>query len=188
MRWLQTIRDYASSHDSRVSTANLIALSVVFNQPFYPLYLYLASERTAFPAIVTALSTPFFAAVPAVAKRNAWAGKVLLVLAGAGNTFLCAKAFGQASGVELFLIPCALLCLALFRRNEWRTAAVLLAAMGTSYILLNGRYGEALREFSAEEYRSIFFVNAVSVTSISILIVLLGARLWLQRDQNIAPK
>lgn len=174
MRWLQALRDYASNADARAGAANLLALSVVFNQPFYPLYLYLASERTAFPAIVTALSTPFFAAVPAVARRNPFLGKVLMVVAGAGNTFLCTKAFGQASGVELFLIPCALLCLILFRREEWRAALALLVAMGATYLLLNGRYGAPLREFSTEEYQAVYQVNAISVASISVLIGLLG--------------
>lgn len=90
-------RAYAYHCDPRVAAANVISLLVASNQPFYPLYIFwlVSSDITA--AWFTFLSTPFFVAVPAVARWNDAAGRALLPLTGIGNTMLSAWLFGTAS-------------------------------------------------------------------------------------------
>ena len=119
---------YAAHPDPRAAIANTVALVIVSNQPFYPLYLYWAVSPVVTPSYVTFLSTPFFAAVPAVMRRSAVLGRSLLLVAGIGNTLLCRAAFGPGSGVEVFLFPCLMLALMLFRRME-RPFALGFAAM-----------------------------------------------------------
>jgi len=70
------------------------------------------------PSFLTFLSTPFFAAVPMVMRRSPLGGRCLMLAAGIGNTVLCRHAFGPGSGVEVFLFPCLVLALLLFRRSE----------------------------------------------------------------------
>ena len=75
------LRAYAGHSDPRVAVANTIALVVAANQPFYPLYLYGLLDGAITPVWFTFLSTPFFLAVPAVARRNAAAGRALAGIA-----------------------------------------------------------------------------------------------------------
>ncbi|RYE29444.1 MAG: hypothetical protein EOP23_21445, partial [Hyphomicrobiales bacterium] len=112
------ISAYTAHPDPRAAIANTVALVIVSNQPFYPLYLYWAVSPVVTPSYLTFLSTPLFAAVPVVMRRNPVLGRTLLIVAGIGNTLLCRAAFGAGSGVEVFLFPCLMLALMLFRRSE----------------------------------------------------------------------
>src|SRR5215217_933957 len=91
------VRTYISHPDPRVAAANVIALLVASNQPFYPLYLFWLVSEDITPAWFTFLSTPFFLAVPEVARRSSVAGRALLPLAGIGNSVLSAWLFGVPS-------------------------------------------------------------------------------------------
>lgn len=94
MRFVRHIWDrvaaYAAHDDPMVAACNLVALVVASNQPFYPLYVYWAVSDHVWPTFLTFLSTPFFLAVPAVARRYSKTGRALLPLAGIGNTILSA--------------------------------------------------------------------------------------------------
>lgn len=61
-------RAYAHHPDPRVAAANVISLLVASNQPFYPLYLFWLVSADISAAWFTFLSTPFFLAVPVVAR------------------------------------------------------------------------------------------------------------------------
>jgi len=63
-RWLTR---YAAHDDPRAALGNLVALLIVSNQPFYPLYVYWLVGSAAWVALVSFFSTPFFFAVPALA-------------------------------------------------------------------------------------------------------------------------
>ncbi len=140
MNLVRRLGDYAAHPDPLTAACNRIALLVATNQPFYPLYPWWIVGGDWRVACWTFLSTPFFACVPVVARRNAVAGRVLLPLAGVANGILSTKAFGEPSGVELFFIPCGLIACLAFRREERRVAAVLLGlTMGAG--LLHGHYG-----------------------------------------------
>lgn len=168
------LKAYAAHDDAATAMANLVALVVVSNQPFYPLYILWGVSQVIWPALFTFLSTPFFAAVPALSRRSPLAGRVLLCLAGIGNTALSAKVFGTASGVEMFLIPCALLAVVLFRPKE-RAVSVALLALAVGVYLLRGSYGAPAHAYSAEEYAALVKLNALSVATLTLFVGLLVA-------------
>lgn len=172
-RAVAAIRAYAAHRDPRAAIANTVALVIVSNQPFYPLYLYWAVAPVVTPSYVTFLSTPFFAAVPAVMWRNALFGRSLLLAAGIGNTLLCRAAFGPASGVEVFLFPCLMLALTLFRRAERLFAFSFVALAFAAYLLPAAILGAPTHLYGPDEYAALQRLNFLSAAS---LIVLLG---WL---------
>lgn len=172
---LRRLRAYAEHPDPLVAAGNAVALLVAFNQPFYPLYVaWLVGDAR--PALLTWLSTPLFLAVPAVARRNALAGRALLPLAGVANTVLAAKAFGVASGVEAFLGPCVVLAGLLFRSSERSVAIGLMAVCLVAFIGLHGRYGAPLHLYSADEYAAFVRLNAVSAGGLLAFIGLTFSR------------
>ena len=120
-------RAYAANPDPRVASCNAIALLVASNQPFYPLYVYFSVSRHIAPTLLTFLSTPFFLAIPAISRRSPVFGRALLPLTGLANVVVSAKAFGAASGVAMFIVPCALIAAAFFRPSERVFAFALLA-------------------------------------------------------------
>ncbi len=168
---LGRIAAYAANADPRAAACNMIALVVAWNQPLYPLYVAWLVGGDAWSTCWTFLSTPFFVAVPFVARRNTIAGRMLLPVTGIANTVLSAKAFGTASGVELFLLPCILITLLAFRLREWSacTAVLLFAAFAAC---LHSYYGAPLGRFSAAEQGRFFHLNAWSVA------ILCGFVLW----------
>lgn len=162
----RAIRRYMANDDPLVAAANTIALVVAWNQPFYPLYLYWLVGEDVVVSFYTFLSTPFFLAVPAVARRHPLAGRALLPLAGIANTVLSVKLFGEASGVELFLAPCMMIGAMLFRQSE-RLVMFALVGLGFAvFIGLHGRYGAPLHLYTPEEYGRFLSLNALSVGSL----------------------
>ncbi len=89
---------YTAHPDPRVKIANSVAAIVVGNQPFYPLYLYLIFGTPGLVGAWTWLTMPFFAAVPALARRNADAGRSLMCITGLVNTLLTEKLIGTGLG------------------------------------------------------------------------------------------
>jgi hypothetical protein len=112
---------------------------VVANKPFYPLYIWglagLAAERA---SLWTLLSWPLFAALPLLARRWPVAARAGLPLVGTADSIFATLMYGEASGVEAFLVPCAALAALSFRPDEARlsralTGLVLLAFLGLRY-------------------------------------------------------
>jgi len=164
------VRAYITHPDPLVSAGNLIAIMVASNQPFYPLYLYFAVGPEIDVSFLTFLSTPFFVAVPAMARRNSLLGRALLPVTGIANTILSAKAFGEASGVEMFLVPCVTIAALLFRRSERRVMLALVGLGLASYLCLHGRYGTPLHLFTPDQYARFFGLNALSVMTLSAFV------------------
>lgn len=169
-RVMAAISAYAAYPDPRAAIANTIALVIVSNQPFYPLYLYWAVSPVVTPSYVTFLSTPFFVAVPAVMRRSAVLGRSLLLVAGIGNTLLCRAAFGPGSGVEVFLFPCLMLALMLFRRTERRFALGFAALAFAAYLLPAAILGAPIWLYAPEEYAALQRLNFLSAASLTALI------------------
>lgn len=175
---------YFGHDDPLVATANLVALVVLWNQPFYPLYVYWSVGPDIAPAVYTFLSTPFFLAVPALARVDGVAGRALLPLVGIGNTVLSAKVFGVASGVEIFLLPCVLLGFVLFRPGE-RVVAITIAIVGMlAFTVLHGRYGQPVHLYSADEYAGFLKMNALSAGMLTAFIGLLVMNLIDSRTEG----
>lgn len=172
IRLRSALAAYASHPDPRVESANWIALLVASNQPFYPLYLYWLVEADIDPAWFTFLSTPFFLAVPAVARRSTRAGRALLPLAGIANTMLCAKLFGVQSAVEIFYIPCAVLALLLFRPAERSIALPLAGFCLCAYLMMGEYYGAPLTIYSTADYAALARLNIVSAGMLTAVVAL----------------
>ena len=148
----------------REAIANTVALVIVSNQPFYPLYLYWAvspvisprywkaASPVISPAFLTFLSTPLFALVPSAMRCNSRLGRCLLLCAGIGNTLLCRFAFGNASGVEAFLFPCLMLSALLFRRDERICALGFMALSFAAYLVPVDAVMTPLHLYSPREY------------------------------------
>ena len=176
------LHNYAANPDPLANAAGIVAIVVAANQPFYPLYLHAIVGTAAWPAWLTLLSTPFFVAVPALARRSSLLGRVMLPIAGIANTMLCVKLFGVASGVELFLLPCVLLSAILFRPNERLTMVPALCLSFVAYLALDWNLGPPLKVFSASEYSSIVAVHATSVAALTALVGLLFATIIAERE------
>lgn len=175
---IATIRAYAAHPDPRAAIANTVALVIVSNQPFYPLYLLWAVSPVVTPSYVTFLSTPLFAAVPAVMRRNSVLGRTLLLVAGIGNTLLCRAAFGAGSGVEVFLLPCLTLALMLFHRSERAFAFGFTALSFAAYLLPAVWLGAPIHHYEIDEYAALQRLNFLSAASLTALIAwLFAARL-----------
>jgi hypothetical protein len=172
---------YAAHDDPMVAACNLIALVVAANQPFYPLYVYWAVSDQIWPTFFTFLSTPFFLAVPALARRSPTAGRALLPVAGMANMVLCAEMFGQASGVEIFLIPCALIAATFFRAFERLTAFVLIGMAMLVYLGSGDLYGAPVHRYSASEYNAFVRLNAMSAGTLTVFVGLVASGLLSRR-------
>ncbi|HEV7257253.1 MAG TPA: hypothetical protein VGN82_05675 [Bosea sp. (in: a-proteobacteria)] len=164
------VGSYAAHPDPRAAIANTVALVIVSNQPFYPLYLCWAVSPVIAPSYLTFLSTPFFAAVPAAMRYSPRLGRSLLLVAGIGNTALCRVAFGQGSGVEVFLFPCLVLALLLFRRAERAFTLGFVALSFTAYLLPAASLSAPLHLYEPAEYAALQRLNFLSAASLTVLI------------------
>jgi hypothetical protein len=162
---------YAANPDPRVATCNMIALLVASNQPFYPLYVGFSVSQHIAPTLLTFLSTPFFLAIPAISRRCPVFGRALLPLTGLANVVVSAKAFGVASGVMIFIVPCALIAAAFFRPSERIFALALIGLALAIFLGLNGDSLVPVHAYSQTEYAAFVRLNALSA---SALVALLG--------------
>jgi hypothetical protein len=178
------LRRYIANDNPRVAAANLIALVLAWNQPFYPLYLWWIAGSAAWVALPDTLSCLFFAAVPAITRRSSLLGRVALTVFGVGNTMVCMKLLGEASGVGLFLFPCAMLAAMLFRWRERWVMVMLTALPLVVWLAIRDRLGAPPVVFSATQYASLVYLNAVSAGSLMVFFawVLAPERLLASQD------
>jgi hypothetical protein len=168
-------RRYAGHNDPRTAVANMVALMVASNQPFYPLYLFWAVSSTVWPALATFLSTPFFLAVPALARRHSMLGRAGLLVAGLGNTLVCRFMFGASSGVDAFLMPCIVLSILLFRRRERAIAFAFAAACYAIYLLPDAWLGAPVHRYAADEIVALQRLNFLSAAGLTAVVALMFA-------------
>lgn len=170
-RLARAISAYSHSDDPLAAATNLIALCVVSNQPFYPLYVWWIVGNDDWASFLTFLSTPLFLAVPAVARRSSLAGRAMLPIVGVANTILSIKAFGYPSGVALFLAPCAMIAGMALRAQE---RMVMLAILGLAFVAfaLSDKLGAPVHLFSPVEYGRFLSLNAWSVAGLTAFVAL----------------
>jgi hypothetical protein len=161
---------YIDDRDPLARAGNVIAMFILSNQPFYPLYIYFLVGGRFWPALLTLISSPFYAAVPWLTRRNSLAGKWLLIGASIGNTLISIKALGPESGLELFFFPCAVLGALIFDAKESRSAWIAAILPISLYLVLRGRYGAALETYSGAEYSTLLTLHAVSAGAICVFI------------------
>ena len=87
---------------------------------------------------------------------------------------MSAKAFGAASGVAIFIVPCALIAAAFFRPSERIFAFALLALALVIFLGIDSPILEPLHTYSQTEYAAFVRLNALSA---SALVALLGLML-----------
>jgi hypothetical protein len=171
--------------DPLVSTASLIALVVAWNAPFYPLYVWAVAGAGGMPwALATTASLPFFGAVPFVARRFPLAARIMLPLVGTINTAWCSVLLGQAAGEELFLIPCGMIAVLLFRPRERLLMAVVAAAPLAAHLLLAGRYPVPPHVYTVAQYASLTSMNAISVAMLTAFVGFLFAGVLAQSEKT----
>ncbi len=180
---------YSRSNDPLTAVTNLIALSVVGNQPFYPLYVWWLVGDDGWVSLLTFLSTPFFLAIPAVSRRSPFAARALLPIVGVANTLLSAKTFGISSGVELFLCPCVMIAGMSLRGTERKTLLAIIAFALSAFALGRRGLGVPLHEFSREEYAHFLSLNAWSVAGLTAFAAFQfsGAYAEIARRHQAAP-
>lgn len=183
-RAVNMVRAYAAHPDPRVAAGNSIALLVASNQPFYPLYIWWLVSDTIWPSFFTFLSTPFFLAVPWVSRRNSVLGRALLPAAGIVNGIQCAWLFGVQSGVEMFLIPCAVLALLLYRPQERVVSYGLSLAAFLAYFALHDLYGAPAFDYSATEYAAFLRLNALSAVTLTAFTALIFSNLLADAEKS----
>jgi hypothetical protein len=171
------LRDYLAHPDERVATGNLVALVLAWNTPFYPLWLRWAAGAEALPlGLLTLCVFPLFLAVPPLARRRPVLGRLLLALVGFANVLFCTWLFGEASGTELFLLPCLLLPGLLFSRRNLAFLLPLLGAPLVAYYALHGHYPPPPQAWSQAASEGMFALNAGSVGCLMAFFALLVAR------------
>lgn len=162
------IAAYVHSDDPLVAASNLIAIIVAINQPFFPLSIHWLVGDDHGASFVTFFSTPFFLAVPVVTRLSSVAGRAMLPIVGIFNTLVSAQAFGAASGVELFLCPCAMITGMSLRQSERMIVLGIVGLALGGFVLLHDRAAAASTLFSPAEYSSFVSLN---VWSVAVLIV-----------------
>ena len=162
--------------DARVAISSKVAAIVVGNQPFYPLYLVAILGRPGLIGCWTWLTTPFFAAVPALARRHATAGRVLMAATGLANTVLCQALLGTASGVGWFALACAALAAASFWRREAGVAAALVAFCAATALAAWALIETPVLPLGAPALASLVRLHLVSVGSLLVVIAYLRVR------------
>ena len=169
---VRRIGAYAHSDDPLAAASNAIALVVAFNQPFYPLYIRWLVGDDHGASLITFLSTPLFLAVPAVARRSSLAGRAMLPLVGILNTSASALALGAASGVELFLCPCAMIAGMSLRVSERLAMLGILGLTLGVFALLHARAVAASTLFAAADYSRFLSLNVWSVAGLTAFVAL----------------
>ena len=181
----ERIARYLANDDPLVEIGNSGAFLVWSNQPIYPIYVALiVGAGQAWPSFLTWLSTPLFFSVPLIARTHPVAGRAVFVVAGLANTLLSAKAFGAATAVAWFLLPCAIIAATFFRLAEWKIAGALLAlCVGAG--LLVPHLGAPLQSYDDAKITSLAHLNVWSVFALSVYLLFSAARVrW--RDARTA--
>ncbi len=156
--------------DSRIAACNLLAFVVGGNQPFYPLYVWGLVGTGVFASCCVLLSVPLFLAVPSITRRSPNAGKALLPLAGIANTVICAIVLGVGTGVEVFLIPCALIAALAFGHGESRWSLSLIAITAGAYSL-HQSYPAPLVDFTRDQQQHLAKLNFLSMITLCLFVL-----------------
>jgi hypothetical protein len=153
------------AHDDPLTYAlNKVAMVLAGNTPFYPLYLWVVLGHDAAPSILLTLcSFPFWAIVPAIARRNGLAGRLTLIVVGVLNTVWCSAVLGFESGTALFLIPCILLGTLGFHQRERILSLVMAGLPFLAYGYLRFGPDVAFAHYGNAEYSSLIRLNGFSV-------------------------
>jgi hypothetical protein len=183
MTVLARLRAYVAHEDAAARTANLVAVVVGWNGPFYPLYLVaLVSWKIAVPSLLTMFAAPFFLAVPLLARQSSSLGRLSLPVIGSANTFWCLTLLGPDTGVELFFLPCIVLSTLLFRNGERWLFWCAVALPAALYLVPARWFGQPAMVLSAAEAGRVATLNEGSVFTLMVFIAVQLASLLRGRE------
>lgn len=165
------IQHYAAAEDRLTAASNRLALILASSQPFYPLYVRLATGEAHPLLALTLLSTPFFLASPWIARRFPAHGGLWFPTIGALNTIFCGFIFGAASGVELFLAPCLVIAVLSCRPTQWRSLALYVAGLVVAFWLLRHRNEAPIYPATQAQFEALFSLNAYSAATLSAIAI-----------------
>lgn len=172
---LATLRAYAAHPDAATRAANGIALLVGSNGPFYPAYVWFLAPQAGLAVLATMAASPFFLAIPWLARRHAAAARAALPLVGIANTVWTAALLGTGTSVDAFLFPCLVLA-ALCWRERKAMFLVLGAGLLAQQALLRWPWA-AISGLDAGGQAALVALNGTSVGALLAFIVLTGAGL-----------
>ncbi|MGT2466310.1 hypothetical protein ACVOMV_16690 [Mesorhizobium atlanticum] len=114
----------------------------------------------------------------------------MLALTGVANGIVSTKVFGVGSGVEIFLLPCALIGAALFRPSERTIGLVVIALSAAAHFIPARFFGEPLAGYTAADNSAMVGLNAVSAAMLVVFIGLLfsGAMATSEQRGDQAPR
>ncbi len=154
-----------------------IAWVIVINKPFYPPTIWWIVGNGVEAAWISALSAPFFLAIPFIARRSPLAARVLLPVIGTLDTVFETKLFGRASGTELFFAACIMLVATSFRASERFWQIGLTGFVFASFLVTRYLIGDALHVWSEADLGKLFNLNAFAVACLMAFIALRHAGL-----------
>ena len=168
---LSAIRTYFRDGDPVAQARNTIAAVVLANIPFYPLYAVWLVGGRAWPTLLTFLSAPLFALVPALNRRSKAAGQWSLLVAGLVDTGLATVGLGGGAGLEAFLAPIALLPLVLYR--DAPALGRILMLVPVAVVFVAGRMAPGFETFTPSELRDLTWLHFISAAMLCGLIFIL---------------
>lgn len=174
-RLRDTVDAFLANDDPLAAIANSGSFLVWSNQPFYPIYVWAIVGAEAWPSLLTWLSTPFFVSVAIVGRRHPLASRALFVTAGVINTLVSVKAFGTATAVGWFLVPCFVIAATFFRLSEWKVAVALCAATVLAGLLVP-YLGAPLHLYNPAHARALSHLNLWSVVVLSAYLLYAAIR------------
>lgn len=180
-------RAYVDHPDPPAAAANLIAVIVGLNGPFYPLYVVALIGTAGWESAATMAASPLFLAVPWIARKSSLAGRIALTLIGTAQTVWSTKLLGVDSHVQLFCLPCIVLSALVFRAGERRYALLLTGAAVVPLVMPLSAYGTALIPLTVDEAAALARMNAVCVAMTLALVTLQFRRLLAMNDAGPSP-
>ena len=177
MKPLAAVRAYVAHDDPATAAANLVALVVGWNGPFYPMFVVaLADTSVLWLSLLTMLSTPFFLAIPLLSRRSGLAARLALPVVGTVNTIWCMKLLGPATAVGFFLVPCIALA-ALLARPEERRLMWLAAGFPLVALMLPDSAFVPIMPLTEVQAARLASLNIGSVATLTFMLALLFADL-----------
>jgi hypothetical protein len=172
VRQLAALRAYGAHPDQATNAANIIALLVGSNGPFYPLYVWLLMPGAGLASLATMAASPLFLLVPWLSRRHAAGARAALPAIGIANTIWTCALLGPGTGVAAFVFPClvlALLC--------WRERLVMLGMLGMGLLAQQALLHWPWAPLSGLGIESQAALQALNATSAGCLLAFMVLRL-----------
>jgi lysylphosphatidylglycerol synthetase-like protein (DUF2156 family) len=160
------------SPDPMTQATVTVAWVIIANKPFYPFYVWWLVGSGVGTSMATLVSIPFFAAIPPLASRSPFLGRLALPLVGALDTVFETAIFGRGSATLLFLAPCVTLATVSFHAVEkwWQRglACFIFVCFAGSWRLID----RPVFPWSTDQLATLANINVLAVASLMTFIAL----------------